>query len=209
MLFLPIIACTLIFNACTKKDNVPVVVNKPGEDKGWTFSETPVWADEFDTPGKPDPTKWSYETEASGWGNNELQFYTAGENANIASGILTIEARRENRERAQYTSTRMITRNFASWLYGRFEARIKVSGGRGTWPAFWMLPTDNIYGVWPRSGEIDIMEHVGYDANKIHISVHTEAFNHMSNTHKTSITPVPTAVADFHVYRVDWTPYSI
>lgn len=207
----PVLIAVLLVGcaACTEKDDIPAIKTSPVEDKNWTFSETPVWADEFDVAGKPDPTKWSYEIGASGWGNNELQFYTQGENANIANGILTIEARKEPRSGAQYTSTRMITRNFASWQYGRFEARIKVPAGRGTWPAFWMLPTDNIYGIWPKSGEIDIMEHVGYDPNKIHVSIHTEAFNHSINTQKTSSKAVPTATTDFHIYRVDWTPYSI
>jgi beta-glucanase (GH16 family) len=199
----------LFLGACTEKDEDTVVKITPIEDKAWKFSDTPVWADEFDGSGSPDPTKWGYEVGNSGWGNNELQYYTKGENASVANGKLTIEARKEDRSGAKYTSTRMLTRNLKDFLYGRFEASIKIPPGRGTWPAFWMLPSDNAYGNWPKSGEIDIMEHVGYDPNKVHISVHTEAYNHLIRTEKTSSKVLPTAISEFHKYRVDWTPYSV
>jgi beta-glucanase (GH16 family) len=86
---------------------------------------------------------------------------------------------------------------------------MKLPTGLGTWPAFWMLPTDFSYGNWPASGEIDIMEHVGYDPNNVHISVHTEAFYFKKGNQKTAAKVVPTATSDFHTYRVDWTPYAI
>jgi beta-glucanase (GH16 family) len=210
-IFIPVIALYALFlsGACTEKDEEFKPVVTPVEDKNWQFSATPVWADEFDGTGVPDATKWMFETGNSGWGNNELQYYTRGENATVANGKLTIEARREDRNGAKYTSTRMITRGFQDFLYGRIEASIKIPAGRGTWPAFWMLPTDNSYGNWPRSGEIDIMEHVGYEPNKVHVSVHTEAFNHMIGTQKTNSLMVPTALSDFHKYHVDWTPYAV
>jgi beta-glucanase (GH16 family) len=72
-----------------------------------------------------------------------------------------------------------------------------------------MLPTENQYGVWPSSGEIDIMEHVGYEANKVHCSVHTSAYNYSRGNQKTSSVIIPTATSEFHDYRVDWTPYSV
>ncbi len=210
-MFIPVIAfCTLFgFGGCTEKDEVVTPVIVPIEDKNWQFSAEPTWADEFNGTGAPDPSKWVYEIGNSGWGNNELQYYTRGENANVSNGILTIEARREDRNGAKYTSTRMTTKGFQDFLYGRVEANIKIPAGRGTWPAFWMLPTDNVYGNWPRSGEIDIMEHVGYDPNEVHMSVHTEAFNHSINTQKTASLTVPTALSEFHKYRVDWTPYAV
>jgi len=198
-----------VFGGCTEKDNDSIPVIIPVEDKAWTFSTDPVWSDEFNTNGKPDATKWLYEigTGNSGWGNNELQYYTKGDNVNIANGILTIEARKEEKLGASYTSTRMITKGLSDFLYGRFEARIKVPTGKGTWPAFWMLPTDNSYGIWPKSGEIDILEHVGKKPEEVLMSVHTDA-NSGGNS-KTSRFTVPTATTDFHIYRVDWTPYSI
>ena len=211
--FIPLIAILSVFSntGCTEKDEIPAVKFVPIEDKGWGFSTEPVWADEFNVDGKPDPTKWTYEVGNgnSGWGNNEKQYYTKGDNANISGGILTIEARKEDKSGFSYTSTRMITRNFASWTYGRFVGRIKIPAGKGTWPAFWLLPTDNAYGNWPKSGEIDIMEHVGYEPNKVHTSVHTETNNGQFGNTKTSSLVIPTAISDFHIYKVDWTPYAI
>jgi beta-glucanase (GH16 family) len=109
----------------------------------------------------------------------------------------------------EYTSTRLISKGKGDFLYGRIEVKAKLPTGKGTWPAIWMLPTDWAYGGWPKSGEIDIMEHVGYDQNKVHITVHTEAYNHSINTQKSATKVVPGVSTDFHTYRVDWTPYSI
>ena len=85
----------------------------------------------------------------------------------------------------------------------------KLPSGRGTWPAIWMLPTDWEYGNWPNSGEIDIMEHVGYDPTRVHFSIHTEAYNHTKGTQKSTNRIIPTAMSEFHKYRVDWTPYAV
>lgn len=178
-------------------------------DKHWSFETTPEWTDEFDKDEKPDSTKWSYDIGNNGWGNNELEYYTNGNNANISNGILTIEARKENVDTSHYTSVRMVTKNKADFLYGRFEIRAKLASGKGLWPAIWMLPTDWKYGGWPKSGEVDIMEQVGFDPQNIHISTHTENFNWVKNTQETKIINVPTATTDFHVYRIDWTPFSI
>jgi beta-glucanase (GH16 family) len=178
-------------------------------DKGWTFEATPVWADEFDVDGKPDSTKWSYDIGGSGWGNHEKEYYTEAQNASVQNGILSIEARKENVGGMNYTSSRMVTKNKGDFLYGRFEIRAKLPTGKGLWPAIWMLPTDWAYGDWPKSGEVDIMEQVGFDPANIHISTHTEAFNWTLNTQTTTVTNVPTATTGFHVYRVDWTPYAI
>src|SRR5690606_40256024 len=92
----------------------------------------------------------------------------------FADGVLTITARKEAYEGSGYTSTRLISKGKGDFLYGRFEVKAKVPTGRGTWPAVWMLPTDWAYGGWPASGEIDILEHVGYDQDVVHISVHTD-----------------------------------
>jgi beta-glucanase (GH16 family) len=203
-IFIPL--CILSF-ACSpipkqNKESQPVIAT-------WQFEKTPVWADEFEQEGKPDPLKWGYDTGGHGWGNKELQFYTNGDNVNIANGILVIEARKEQKDSSHFTSTRLISKNKGDFLYGRFEARARMPKGRGLWPAIWMLPTDWEYGGWPKSGEIDIMEQVGYDPNTIHMSVHTEAYNHTAGTQKTAFTHLPTATDSFHVYRVDWTPHFI
>ena len=163
-----------------------------------------VWADEFETDGKPDPSRWRYDTGGSGWGNNELQFYTAEENVFIADGILTIEARKEYKGGKKYTSCRMVTRNRGDWLYCKVEARVKLPSGVGTWPAVWMLPTDWAYGAWPASGEIDIMEHVGYNPNVIVQSIHVNRYHGGSAKNKS--VRVPGVTEDFHVYAVEWLP---
>lgn len=212
MILLPLVLLNaMLFTACTDKDRV---VSGPSptvsvSDKGWTFETTPIFAEEFNYTGRPNTANWGYDVGGGGFGNNELQYYTAGDNATVGGGVLTIEARKENIQNNRYSSSRLVSRNKADFTYGRFEARIKLPTGRGLWPAFWMLPTDNAYGVWPKSGEIDIMEQVGYDPFKIHVSVHTEAYNHQRGTQKTASTDVPTAVSDFHLYRVDWTPYAV
>ncbi len=197
------------FVSCTEKTEIPIVTPKePVVDKNWAFESTPVWEDNF-SGTTIDGSKWAYETGGSGWGNNELQNYTAGQNASILNGNLVIEAKRENSNGREYTSTRMITKGKGDFLYGRFEIRAKLPRGRGTWPAIWMLSTDNQYGSWPSSGEIDIMEHVGYDPGKIHASIHTSDYNHTKNTQKTASKMVADAMDAFHIYRVDWTPYAV
>ena len=174
---------------------------KPPEDKNWTFEATPFWSDEFDYTGAPDPNKWGYDIGGSGWGNNELQYYTnSTNNANVANGKLTITARKENVGGREYTSARLVTKNKGDFLYGRIEVAAKLPTGKGTWPAIWMLPTDWAYGDWPKSGEIDIMEHVGYDPNNVLSSVHTQAYNHSIGTQKSGGKNIPTALTAFHKY---------
>ncbi|HNP53984.1 MAG TPA: glycoside hydrolase family 16 protein [Ferruginibacter sp.] len=204
------VAGSLWMAGCTDKKDIPTVnPTAPIVDLNWQFESTPVWEDNFDNNGAPNASKWSFETGGSGWGNNELQYYTDGNNAQVNNGNLIITAKAETVGSNNYTSTRMITRGKGDWKYGRFEVRAKLPKGRGTWPAIWMLSSDNAYGTWPASGEIDIMEHVGYDPNNIHCSIHTSAYNHTRGTQKTANTIVAGATDDFHVYRVDWTPYAV
>jgi hypothetical protein len=192
---------------CTEKDDESVPAVIPIEDKKWEFSAEPVWQDEFDGEGRPSGLNWVFEEGAGGWGNRELQYYTKGPNVSVENGILSIVAKKEDKEGANYTSTRMITKGKQSFLYGRFVAKIKVPSGNGTWPAFWMLPADNAYGIWPKSGEIDIMEHVGKKPSEVLTSIHTETNN--GGNSKTGRFQLLTATTDFNVYRVDWTPYAI
>lgn len=187
--------------ACTAQPKKNAVPQSVGERKL-------VWNDEFDYKGLPDSTKWSYDTAGNeyGWGNHELQFYTDHRlrNASVSDGTLKITAIKENWEGREYTSARLITKRKGDWLYGRFEICAKLPAGLGTWPAIWMLPSDNAYGNWPASGEIDIMEHVGYDQNKIHGTVHTQAYNHSIGTQRGKQIVIPTVSTDFHVYAIEW-----
>ncbi|PID92797.1 MAG: glucan endo-1,3-beta-D-glucosidase [Bacteroidetes bacterium] len=135
-----------------------------------------VWADEFDGT-KLDDAKWSFmfgtgsDYGLTNWGNEELQYYRA-ENAVVADGFLTITAKQESYGGKSYTSARIRTAEKGDWTYGRIEARAKMPKGKGLWPAIWMLPTDNAYGGWANSGEIDIMEYLGDDPTKVHGTIH-------------------------------------
>lgn len=118
---------------------------------------TLAWSDEFEYSGVPDTTKWKYQTGKSGWGNNEVQNYidnsTEAKTAVVEDGVLKIKAFCENGE---WKSARLNTKDH--WKYGYIEAKLKVTDTKGLWPAFWMMPQDSVYGSWPKSGEIDIME---------------------------------------------------
>lgn len=172
-----------------------------------------VWGDEFDYTGLPDSTRWDYDIgdgcpQLCGWGNNELQVYTARrpENARVENGQLIIEAHRESLQGRAYSSTRLVTRGKADWTYGRIAVRARLPRGRGCWPAIWMLPLKWKYGGWPHSGEIDIMEHVGYEPDSVFSAVHTLAFNGMNGTQQVQSLLLPDAARQFHEYSLRWTP---
>jgi beta-glucanase (GH16 family) len=167
-----------------------------------------VWHDEFEGSGI-DRGIWTPVVGGGGFGNNELQFYSADPaNAWIEAGNLVIEARREDRAGCRYTSAKLTTQGKKLLRYGKLEVRAKLPQGVGSWPAIWMLPEEaKGYGEgWPASGEIDIMEHVGHDPGVVHFSIHTSAFNHKIKTQKTSRVGVPDAMNAFHAYGVEWSP---
>ncbi len=195
--------------SCSKKQAVlPPFVPVTQSAKVYTFETTPAWSDEFDTDGAPDPNKWGYDVGGGGWGNHELEYYTnTTSNASVTNGILSITAKKESMGGMNYTSSRLVSKTPADMLYGRIEVKAKLPSGKGTWPAIWMLPNDYAYGNWPKSGEIDIMEMVGYDPNNVHFSIHDQA-NFAGNS-KTSTMNIPTAMTDYHIYRADWTPEGI
>jgi beta-glucanase (GH16 family) len=173
-----------------------------------------IWSDEFDGEGLPDPAKWRYDVGGGGWGNDEAQDYTDArtENARVEGGVLIIEARKEGWPAGRnpsndYTSARLVTKGNGDWRYGRMEVRAKLPAGRGTWPAIWMLPTGREYGTWPRSGEIDIMEHVGYDMGTIHGSLHSLANNWLTGTaNQTRRTATTTGTASVTRRSTNWEP---
>ncbi|KXX69552.1 family 16 glycosylhydrolase [Flammeovirga sp. SJP92] len=160
-----------------------------------------VWQDEFDG-DELNLDNWTYEVNGWGGGNQELQYYTdRPENIRVKDGILTIEARKEQYEGREYTSARIITKDKRDFRYGKVEARLKVPGGRGTWPAFWMLG----YGHWPEAGEIDIMEHVGFEPNTFHCALHTKNKNGMNgqNVHGKQVFDEEVS-NDFHTFTMEW-----
>ena len=172
---------------------------------------TLVWSDEFDG-ASLDPQVWFFETGDGseygipGWGNNELQYYLP-DNAQLEGGLLKIETREEQVGRFDYTSARINTRDRFAFRYGRIEARMRLPGGQGVWPAFWMLAQDSPYGGWAASGEIDIMEAVnlgGAGGNLVYGTIHYggEAPN---NTFSGETYVVPSnAMTEFHTYAVEW-----
>ena len=193
------------FVDCSQSQTAPA---PPISDK-YKFDSKPIWQDEFDYSGKPDAKKWSYDLGGDGWGNHELENYTENlENARVENGNLIIEARKEKSGKQNYSSARLVTKGKADFLYGKFEIRAKLPQGRGTWPAIWMLGTDQTYGNkgWPDNGEIDIMEHVGFDQNRIHGNIHTKAFNHVLKTNKGNQILLKDASTAFHIYSCEWTP---
>jgi len=166
-----------------------------------------VWHDEFDVAGVTSPStdNWWYETGDGGWGNNELQDYVSGGKYNgkriaeVSDGTLKITAQKID---GKVRSVRMNT--VQGWTYGYFEGRLKLCKGKGTWPAFWMMPKN--FRAWPDDGEIDIMEHVGYHENYVSSSIHCKAYYHSIGTQKTNEIHIPTATSEFHTYAVEWTP---
>jgi beta-glucanase (GH16 family) len=173
------------------------------EPAGWDLA----WADEFAQAdgSAPDPTKWGYDTGGSGWGNNELQYYTnRRENSRIEDGKLVIEARAENFGGRAYTSARLLTKGKAAWTHGRIEARIQIPKGQGIWPAFWMLGT-NIDAVnWPNCGEIDIMENIGSFPSTVHGTVHGPGYSGASGIGGSYVLPGALLGDGFRTYAVEW-----
>ena len=169
---------------------------------GWNL----VWSDEFTQADNsaPDSSKWGYDIGGSGWGNNELQYYTSRtENARIEGGQLVIEARAEGYGGRNYTSARLLTKNKAAWTYGRIEARIKIPRGQGIWPAFWMLGSDIDAVGWPGCGEIDIMENIGALPSNLYGTIHGPGYSGVGGLSGSYILPGAALADDFHVYAIE------
>lgn len=200
------IALSLVACNSSKKTNEPPPSPPNPNPTEWKL----VWSDEFDYTGLPDSKKWNYDIGGNGWGNNELQYYTdkRSENARVENGNLIIEARKENFNSNKYTSARLITKEKGDWQYAKIEVKAKLPKGTGTWPAIWMLASTTPL-KWPDDGEIDIMEHVGFDQGKIHGTVHTQKYNHVLNTQRSAYSLVPDCSEAFHVYSMEWTTSSI
>ncbi len=168
-----------------------------------------LWADEFEGPGINNDN-WTFEIGSGdwGWGNNELQYYTRGENASIVDGNLIIEAREDDTRR--FTSTRMITKGKFDFQYGRVDIRAALPKGQGIWPALWMLGSNISTVGWPACGEIDIMELLGHQPNKVHGTAHwSDNSDHKSYGKSKTLSGTRTFNDDFHVFSIIWTENSI
>lgn len=176
----------------------------------WGQSYQLVWEDEFNGT-QLDLTKWEQQIgdgcpSLCGWGNNELQYYRA-QNTAVAGGLLTITAKRENFGGRAYTSSRLRTKNRGDWKYGRIEMRGKMPVGRGLWPAFWMLPTDEVYGTWAASGEVDIMEYLGHQSNRVFGTLHYGGTFPLNQSASNSFTlSSGTFNGGFHDFALEWEP---
>ena len=219
-------ACALGFGLAA----APAAMSEGEGPEGWTL----VWSEEFDGDGL-DASRWNYEVDCWGGGNDERQCYTRRpENVAVADGLLTITARMENavgpalpprlREglpedeakatKAQpFTSGRINTQGKADFLYGRIEARARAPEGQGVWSAIWMLPSEDFYGSWAASGEIDIMEAVNLGTacadcegglkNTVYGTIHYGG-EWPRNRYTGDKTALPPSEDGFHTYAVEW-----
>ncbi|MGL4851718.1 MAG: family 16 glycosylhydrolase [Phocaeicola sp.] len=199
---------TLVFRSGELRETVTITQEAPTTPEPDPEVEAPegyelIWRDEFNEGTRPNGDLWSYETGAGGWGNNELQNYVPGsvsgeQLAQVSDGIFKIIAKKIG---GTVYSIRINTKE--SWTYGYFEARLKLPSGKGTWPAFWMMPKN--FTAWPDDGEIDIMEEVGYRPNWVSSAIHCKAYHHSINTEKTAERYLESAQSEYHVYALEWT----
>jgi beta-glucanase (GH16 family) len=173
----------------------------PTEREGWNM----VWTDEFDKP-EIDTTKWNYEINGSGMGNNELQYYISSRaNSWTRDGKLVIKAISQNYKGKFYTSARLNSKGKGDWKYGRMDVRAKLPVQQGVWPAIWMLPTDWVYGTWPQSGEIDIMEIIGQKPSTTHGTIHFgQPWPKNRWIGETKVLSKGDFSEEFHVFSVEW-----
>jgi beta-glucanase (GH16 family) len=181
--------------------------------QGWHL----VWSDEFNGPAGAgiDTNKWTAEVGGDGWGNQELEFYTASpHNAALdGHGCLAITARKSPPHtfktrygRGEYSSARLITEKKFFVKYGRIEARIKIPAGQGMWPAFWMMGEDNGAVSWPDCGEVDIMEYIGKEPGTVWGSIHGPGYSDdkVDLTAAFHLQKHEPFAGGFHVYGVEW-----
>jgi beta-glucanase (GH16 family) len=199
MRFTSLILIALFATSCFSSEKK----EKDNETK-WKLS----WSEEFNYDGLPDSSKWGYDVGGNGWGNNELQYYTNAliSNAEVSNGFLKLKALHQKMDNCNYTSARLVTRDKADFKYGKIEIRAKLPAGRGLWPAIWMLGANAGEVRWPDCGEIDIMEHVGFDKDSVFGTIHTKAYNHIIGTQKGKKIFIANPYNEYHIYAVEWTP---
>ena len=190
------------------------IAASPTSKPKWTLS----WSDEFNGPnGSPiDSQKWTAEIGGNGWGNNELEYYTANlGNVRQEHGFLVIEAIRQpyrgpDGVKRDFTSARVKTQQKFSQAYGRFEARIKVPRGKGMWPAFWLLGDNIEWTHWPDCGEIDIVENIGIEPSTIHGTIHGPGYSGAHGIGSPFTLPDNKRFSDrFHLFAIEWEPREI
>ena len=199
-------------------DRAPSDIFVLDESVAWDSREWELlWSDEFNAESLTpiDSESWTCEVGGWGWGNDELEYYTDSiENvSHNGDGQLMITAMKGQPEsdetcwygQCAFTSARCTTANKVAFTHGRVEARIKIPRGQGIWPAFWMLGSNFSDIGWPSSGEIDIMENVGYEPTTVHGTVHGPGYSGASGIGNSFASDSEFA-DDFHVYAIDWDP---
>lgn len=172
-----------------------------------------VWHDEFNQGTELNKANWTHEVQKAGWVNNELQNYVDGTYngqrvTELSDGKLRIHCFKSG---GSVYSGRVYAQVAQGWQYGYIEARMMLPKGKGTWPAFWMMPANNDFSInpWPKCGEIDIMEEVGVVPNEVSSSLHAEGHNHTNGTQVTHAMTIEKAEGEFHTYAIEWTSQRI
>ncbi|MFH1197873.1 MAG: glycoside hydrolase family 16 protein [bacterium] len=204
---IPFVIASIFNSGCSKDESTPT--DPLTADSLQIAGYQLIWDDEFNG-AEIDKSKWEHEVNGHGGGNNELQYYTdRAENSFIQNGKLVIAALQEEYTgddgTRYYTSARLRTANKGDWKYGRLDIRAKLPYGQGLWPAIWMLPTDWSYGGWPTSGEIDIMELLGQEPDKVYGTLHYggSTSGHQSNGGSLKLSSGSFA-ATFHTFTIEW-----
>lgn len=178
---------------------------------GWQLT----WSDEFNG-ASIDTNKWTFDIGTGppatppGWGNNELEYYTSRpQNAYVSNGVLHIVAQQESYNGSGYTSAKLKTFGLFAQAFGRFEFRAKLPQGQGIWPALWMMPRDSVYGSWPLSGEIDVMELNGNAPSTVSGTIHFGGSDPGESAGSTYVFPKGGSATSFHIYTLEWTNNAI
>ena len=179
----------------------PQAVKASSHPEDWELA----WSDEFDGP-EIDKAAWKHETGGHGFGNNELQFYTdRADNAFVDKGELVIRAQPEKFKNRAYTSAKL--QSVKAWTYGRFEFKVQLPKGKGVWPAIWMMPSDlKQYGAWPQCGEIDIVEQLGHEPNRVYGTLHYGNPHPPAGKGASVALKQGSLVDDWHEYALEWYP---
>lgn len=194
--------------AVITNDDILVPFTNAGYDAPTSYpGYTLWWGDEFNT-GTLDANAWTFENGDGcpglcGWGNNELEYYRP-ENLFFQDGKMIIEAKKESFGGRNYTSSKILTRGKKVFKFGRIDIRAKLPRGKGIWPAFWLLPQNNVFGGWPSSGEIDLMEVVGHEPQRTHGTIHYGPGPGSTSINRNYTLPSGTFNDEFHVFSLEW-----
>lgn len=189
-------------------DDTQIVISNTGYDAPTSYAGyTLAWSDEFNTPSL-NAANWAFQNgngcpALCGWGNSELEYY-AENNLTFQNGKMVIEARKENVGGSSYTSSKILSTGKKTFKFGRIDFRAKLPKGKGIWPAFWMMPESSVYGSWPKSGELDIMEYLGHETNKTYGTLHFGPGPGSTQIGKSHVLPTGNFSDEFHVFSLIW-----